>query len=127
MPVLPWLYPHSHQGQWWQSLLGLAVVGLIVSGVLLTIIVCIVCIITRRQHDGPKQKSVSRNPAYGMSVRQAPNDAVNVQSNDEHTYEHVREIHVDEVIYETIDPDRNSSEGRVVMVSSNAASYRVRL
>ncbi len=31
-----------------------------------------------------------RNPAYGMSVRQAPNDAVNVQSNDEHTYEHIR-------------------------------------
>ena len=28
-----------------------------------------------------------RNPAYGMSVIQAPNDAVNVQSNDEHTYE----------------------------------------
>ena len=32
----------------------------------------------------------ARNPAYGMSVIQAPNDAVNVQSNDEHTYEHVR-------------------------------------
>ncbi len=31
----------------------------------------------------------ARNPAYGMSVRQAPNDAVNVQSNDEHTYEHI--------------------------------------
>ena len=59
-------------------------------------------------------------------------------------YGYPSEIHVDEVIYETIDPDRNSSEGlcansfvipsnyynttgRVVMVSSNAASYRVRL
>ncbi len=31
----------------------------------------------------------ARNPAYGMSVRQAPNDTVNVQSNDEHTYEHI--------------------------------------
>ncbi len=31
-----------------------------------------------------------RNPAYGMSVIQAPNDAGNVQSNDEHTYEDVR-------------------------------------
>ncbi len=32
----------------------------------------------------------ARNPAYGMSVIQAPNDAGNVQLNDEHTYEHVQ-------------------------------------
>ncbi|XP_064396234.1 mucin-2-like [Halichondria panicea] len=92
-----------------------AVVGLIVAVVLLTIIVCIACIIRRRQHGGPKQESALRNPAYGMSVRQAPNDAVNVQSNDEHTYEHIRDIRVDEVVYETIDPDKNSGEGEAVL------------
>ena len=40
-----------------------------------------------------------RNPAYGMSVRQAPNDAVNVQSNDEHTYEHIRGKVHDTILY----------------------------
>ncbi len=75
-----------------------------------------------------------------MSVRQAPNDAVNVQSNDEPEYEVIRGISqlfsahmsalriilcvcvwvshnyygypsVDEVLYETIDPNKNSGEG----------------
>ncbi|XP_064396224.1 uncharacterized protein LOC135343165 isoform X3 [Halichondria panicea] len=113
-----------------QPMVGEIVAGLIIAVVLLLtiilIIVCIVCIIRRRQHGGPKQESASRNPAYGMSVIQAPNDAGNVQSNDEHTYEHVRDIRVDEVVYETIDPDKNSGEGEAVMVSSNAA-YGVRL
>ncbi|XP_064396201.1 uncharacterized protein LOC135343155 [Halichondria panicea] len=112
-----------------QPIVGGIVAGLIVSVVLLTIIliiVGIVCIIRRRQHGGPKQESASRNPAYGMSVIQAPNDAVNVQSNDEHTYEHIGDIRVDEVVYETIDADKNSGEGEAVMVSSNAA-YGVKL
>ncbi len=39
--------------------------------------------IRRRQHSG----FASKNPAYGMS---APNDAVNVQSNDEPEYEVIR-------------------------------------
>ncbi|XP_064396706.1 hemicentin-1-like isoform X2 [Halichondria panicea] len=65
-----------------------------------------------------------RNPAYDLSVRQAPNDAASVQSNDEDVYEDIP----DEVLYETIDPDNsnNDGEGGAVMVSSNAA-YGVRL
>ncbi len=40
----------------------------------------------------PNPICTARNPAYGMSVRQAPNDAVNIQTNDEPEYEVIRGI-----------------------------------
>ncbi|XP_064396255.1 neuronal growth regulator 1-like isoform X2 [Halichondria panicea] len=93
-----------------EVVIAVSVVGVIGVIVIILVFFVILLVYKRRKLSYSDDQT---NPAYGMSVGQAPNDAVSIQSSE---YEHNRD-------YKNIDPDNNNynSEGKAVVVSNNAA------